>query len=235
MQPTTQPLANVARPATDAMAARLARQNRSGSGITGIVQGNGTPLLTNREQVVDELSDAEVGGAVQGPDPRALLKAMITGNDNVGRANATNRDFALEEPGITNRLRGQSMVRDFDRTQKRADVNSAAATQFDRDPARLRSMESDQAVALADIKNQGDYARAGSERYKADTDFDIAGINSAATADASDLEAIVRGYGDTVGGTALMADPAARDQAIAPIRALLMKLLQGQPNANQQP
>lgn len=236
MDPFNQPLAGIARPATDALSARLARVNRGGSGITAIQRDNGTPFLTNRPEVVDELTDMEVGRTVQGAgDPRSLLRQFITANDNVGLGNAIN--MRAREPLMDKQagLQVEGVQRDFDRTQKRADVNAAAQTQFDRYPSMLRESEMDQAQALADIKNQGDYAQASATRYKADTDYDIAAEKGALDADAADFRTVLQGYGDALAGLQNTTDPDAREAAIAPIRSLLIRLLQGQNNGNQQP
>lgn len=237
MDPFNQPLAGIARPATDAMQARLARVNRGGSGITGIMRGNGTPFLTNRPETVDELSDPEVGSVIGGGqgDPRSLLKQFIVANDNVGLGNAIN--MRAREPLMDTQagLQVESVKRGFGRDQKRMDTNSEAATAFDAPVSRLRQSQNEQALAEADIKNQGDYAQAAATRYKADADYDIAAEKNTMDADASDFESILQGYGDALAGVSGVQDPAAREQALAPIRSLLIRLLQGQTNANQQP
>lgn len=249
MYPNNQPLASVARPATDALSARLARVNRGGSGITAIQRDNGTPFLTNRPEVVDELSDAEVASIVDPDpnwnglpprggqqDPRSMLRQFITANDNTGIANAVNLRSREPLMDAQAQLPAQAVQRGFAREQKRADTNSEAATAFDPSVARLRSANHENALAEADVKNQGDYARASADRYKADTDFDIAGLNANSAADSSDFKAVLQGYGDTMAGMQQVQDPSVREQGIAPIRSLLIKLLQGMnANATQQP
>lgn len=232
MQPN--PFATIASP-TGNLQDRLARVNRGNSGITAIQQANGTPLLTNRPEVVDTLSDAEVGGVVEGGtggDPRALLRMLIEGNDTRGRGHSAElaAQPALQEEAVRQRVAG--LQGGFKRDQYLLDENAKADAFFLPQVQRKQRYENADALeqlqmkalpaqvaAQADI--YGHDLEAESDRYTADQGF--AG---------NAIRALGSAYGDAESAGAMpgKSSQGARDGA-AILRTLLQRLVEGGGNA----
>jgi hypothetical protein len=229
------PLATLANP-VDTLQARLARVNRNpgASGITAITQDNGTPLLTNRAESVDRLSDREVGSVVdpgQGGDPRAMLRELIASNFNTGQAESVNRatDPLMLEAQGANRVR--SVDRDFAREQSVLDAGAKAEGFFHPRVTQQRGVERGHALEEMEAKTRGALAAANADVYGSELDAEAQRYTADRAFEGNALRALGGAYGDEQ-NAASISGPVREQGGAAILRQLIQQLLtRGAPNA----